>query len=242
MKPVGDKDTVVALDQVGHAFTGSGRKQLVVRGVNLEARAGQLTLLLGPSGSGKTTLLQIASGLIRPSAGSVSLFGQPMTRYRQRDMQHLRATRMGFVFQTFRLIESLTAAQNAALALRFAGVTGAAARGRIDAIFDRLGIGGLTDRKPSHFSQGEKQRVAIARALINEPKLVLADEPTACLESRQGREVIDILHHYAAEPGGCVLVASHDLRLAKRADMICRITDGHLSPVSEEEHRELALP
>jgi putative ABC transport system ATP-binding protein len=135
---------------------------------------------------------------------------------------------MGFVFQTFRLIESLTAMENVAMVLEFAGRTRREARKRAIELLSRMGVGHLVQRKPRRFSQGEKQRVAVARALANSPTLVLADEPTACLESEQGLEIIRLLRQYATEGHGCVLIASHDLRLAEYSDHLYHLRDGTL--------------
>jgi putative ABC transport system ATP-binding protein len=142
---------------------------------------------------------------------------------------------MGFVFQTFRLIESLSALQNVAMVLEFAGRSHREAHHRARELLSQLGVGHLAKRKPGRFSQGEKQRVAIARAMANSPSLILADEPTACLESEQGLEIIRLLHKYASEGYGCVFVASHDLRLSEYADRVYHLQDGTLMELSSNQ-------
>lgn len=225
---------VVWLDGVEKVFSSNANRTTAVQHVNLEATTGELLVCLGPSGSGKTTLLTLIAGLLRPTAGIVSLFGRRMESYSTRELQELRARRMGFVFQTFHLIDALTALENVMLVLQFAGETNRGARDRARAILARLHIEHLAQKYPPHLSQGEKQRVAVARALVNEPDLVLADEPTASLESKQGFEVIDLLHAYAAERHKCVIVASHDVRLEEFADVVVRLSDGQIVNIGRE--------
>jgi putative ABC transport system ATP-binding protein len=196
--------------------------------VSFKAQTGQLHLLMGPSGSGKTTLLTMMAGLQRPTSGTVVLFGKRLTDYSPVDLQQLRARTMGFVFQDFQLIDSLNVFQNIALVLKFAGRSGSGARRMVDELLERFGIAYLRDRRPVKLSQGEKQRVAVARAVANNARLIIADEPTASLESAQGLGVIGLLRNYARHEQRCVIVASHDLRLVEYADTVQRIEDGVL--------------
>ena len=219
---------VVWLAGVDKIFGSNEHRTAAVQHINLEATAGQLLVCLGPSGSGKTTLLTLIGGLLRPTAGIVSLFGRRIESYSTRELQELRAKRMGFVFQTFHLIDALTALENVMLVLRFAGESNRGARDQARAILARLHIDHLAQKCPPHLSHGEKQRVAVARALVNDADLVLADEPTASLESKQGFEVIELLHAYAAERNKCVIVASHDRRLEEFADVVVRLSDGRI--------------
>jgi len=203
-----------------------------VRNVSLAARSGELVLLLGPSGSGKTTLLTLIAGLIQPTSGTVELFGENILGFTQTALQELRAQRIGFVFQTFHLIDSLTAAENVELALRFGGKTRSQASHRARELLDQLDIGSLSRKLPPTLSQGEKQRVAIARAFANNPDLIIADEPTASLESTQGFEIIRRLRDYARKFSRCVIVASHDARIITFADRIIQLKDGELTVTS----------
>jgi putative ABC transport system ATP-binding protein len=235
MKSNGTNAEILRMDHVTRTFNGSDSRTIAVRDVCLTGRTGELILILGPSGSGKTTLLSMAAGLLPPTTGQIRLFGSDLTSHRPRELQRLRARNMGFVFQTFRLIESLSAIDNIAIVLEFAGSSHRGARNRARQLLFDLDIGHLADRKPSRFSQGEKQRVAIARAIANSPSLILADEPTACLESKQGTRIIQLLKEYASSGQGCVLVASHDLRLTECADRIYQICDGRMTAVNEHE-------
>jgi len=217
---------VIRLDKVTKIFNGSGHPTVAVREVSLEARRGEMVLLLGPSGSGKTTLLTLVAGLTRPTSGSVSLFGRSVEAYSAAELQSLRAKRIGFVFQTFLLIDSLTAAENIEIVLRFNGKRKADRAGKTRALLGELGIEHLAGRFPRAMSQGEKQRVAIARAIANDAELLIADEPTGSLETRQAIDIIRLLHGQAKTRNTAVIVASHDLRLEEFADRTLRLRDG----------------
>jgi putative ABC transport system ATP-binding protein len=219
----------VTLVDVSKIFGKNGRKTVAVDKISFDSRPGEMVLFLGPSGSGKTTLLTLIAGLLPPSSGEVVLFGKPVERYSIRDLQLLRARQMGFVFQTFQLIDALTAEENIKLVLHFAGHQKQTAKEKASMLLHQLHIGHLADKLPTEMSQGEKQRVAVARAIANDPELILADEPTASLESTQGFEVIRLLYQYAKAHQRCVIVASHDLRLAEYADRVIRMADGRLT-------------
>jgi putative ABC transport system ATP-binding protein len=222
---------VVRLDNVSKVFNSSERGTIAVQAVTLEARRGELLLLLGPSGSGKTTLLALAAGLLKPTSGRVLLFGRKIESYSAAKLQDLRANRVGFIFQTFLLIESLTVSENVEVVLRFTRKSKKEARRRAGSLLKLFHIEHLAQKFPLSLSQGEKQRVAIARAIANGAGLILADEPTGSLESKQGFDIIRLLHDYAKFEQGCVIVASHDLRLVDCADRVVRMEDGKLSAV-----------
>jgi putative ABC transport system ATP-binding protein len=218
--------TVVRLDVVSKTFGSNGNRTFAVRDVSLEASSGELVLLLGPSGSGKTTLLTLMAGLVEPTSGKVSLFGKDIVDYSSKELQKLRAIRIGFVFQTFHLIDSLNVMENVALVLRFAGKTRAQAKRHARELLEQFHIEHLFRKFPANLSQGEKQRVAVARAIANGAELIIADEPTASLETKQGFDIIRLLHEYAKEQNRCVIVASHDLRIVEFADRVLRLEDG----------------
>jgi putative ABC transport system ATP-binding protein len=197
-----------------------------VRDVDLDLAPGEVVLVMGPSGSGKTTLLLMLGAMLRPTAGSILLDGIDVARAPERRLPALRAHRFGFVFQDFNLLGALTVAENVELACNLAGTTGPAARRRAHALLDRVGLGHRVSFRPEQLSGGEKQRVAIARALANDPPLVLADEPTANLDSAHGREVARLLRQLATEDRRSVVVVSHDARLKEIADRVLWLEDG----------------
>jgi putative ABC transport system ATP-binding protein len=217
---------VVELKQAGKTYQAAGRGIVGVMDVDLTVEEGKLVLLLGPSGSGKTTLLTLMAGLVAPSSGSVSIGGRRLDRLLPVELQRMRARNIGVVFQAFNLIDALTALENVALVLRFAGTARRDSILAAETILDRIGIGHLGSQPTSRLSQGEKQRVAIARAVANDPFLLLADEPTASLDSEHGLEIIEILRRYARESQAAVVVSTHDPRLTAFADQIVRISDG----------------
>jgi putative ABC transport system ATP-binding protein len=201
-------------------------------GVSIDIHAGELMLLAGPSGSGKTTLLSIVGCILRPSAGTLRVMGDDVSRMRERDLPAIRRERIGFVFQAFNLFPTLTAAQNVALALDLKGVAGRAARDRAAALLDQVGLGNKIDSYPADLSGGQKQRIAIARALAGNPPVILADEPTAALDSQSGRAVMDLLQRLAHERGRAVAIVTHDNRMLGYADRTVRMEDGRI--VSDE--------
>jgi putative ABC transport system ATP-binding protein len=221
-------EPVVRLERVTKVYNGSGHPTTAVRDVSLEVRPGETVLLMGPSGSGKTTLLTLIAGLVRPTSGRVSLFGTGIEEFSARELQTLRAERIGFIFQTFLLIDSLTAAENVEIVLKFGRTRRAERAAKTRALLGELGVEHLAGRFPAGLSQGEKQRVAIARALANDAELVIADEPTGSLETRQAVGIIELLYEQAKRRNTAVIVASHDLRLKDYADRTLDLRDGQI--------------
>jgi putative ABC transport system ATP-binding protein len=199
-----------------------------VDGVSLTTEAGQVTLVMGPSGSGKTTLLTMIGGLLRPTSGRIAVAGIEITALPPRELPRVRREVVGFVFQTFNLLESLSARENVEVALNVAGSKGPAARQRAAGLLVAAGLEGRLDFRARDLSGGEKQRVSIARAIANRPSLLLADEPTANLDSRHGREVMDLLRELTKEGGRGAVVVSHDERLRRIADRVLWLEDGRL--------------
>ncbi len=197
-------------------------------GVTLDIDTGELVILMGPSGSGKTTLLSAVGCLLRPTSGSVRLLGQEVTRLEESELQKIRLDRVGFVFQSFNLFSTLTAAQNVALAFDLKGVGRRAATGRAADLLEQVGLASKSDAYPADLSGGQKQRVAIARALALDPPIILADEPTAALDSQSGLTVIHLLRDLARQKGRAVVIVSHDDRILRFADRIVRIADGQI--------------
>jgi putative ABC transport system ATP-binding protein len=217
--------------QVSHLTKTYAQGEAAVRAlddVSLELRTGELTLLVGPSGSGKTTLLSIMGCVLRPSSGTLRVLGDDVTRLAERDLPAIRRERIGFIFQAFNLFPTLTTLQNVALALDLKGVAGRAARESAKALLDQVGLSAKLDAYPADLSGGQKQRVAIARALAGDPPIILADEPTAALDSQSGRVVMDLLKRLARERGRAVAIVTHDNRMLGYADRLVTMEDGRI--------------
>jgi putative ABC transport system ATP-binding protein len=197
-----------------------------VREVDLEVEPGEVVLIMGPSGSGKTTLLLMLGAMLRPSSGAIEVGGTDLAAARERDLPPLRARTFGFVFQDFNLLSALSALENVELACNIVGVVGPEARERAIELLTRFGLEKRLGFRPDQLSGGEKQRVAIARALANDPSVILADEPTANLDSGHGREIARVLRQLAAEDGRSVVIVSHDQRLKEIADRVLWLEDG----------------
>jgi len=197
-------------------------------GASLDIEAGELMLLVGPSGSGKTTLLSVAGCVLQPTSGSLRILGDDITRMPAKALPAIRRERIGFVFQAFNLFPTLSALQNVALALDLKGAGGRAARERAAALLDQVGLGAKLDAYPADLSGGQKQRVAIARALAGDPPIILADEPTAALDTQSGRAVMNVLQRLAHERDRAVVIVTHDNRMLGYADRTVRMEDGRI--------------
>jgi putative ABC transport system ATP-binding protein len=205
-----------------------------VRDVSLSVRAGELVALAGPSGSGKSTLLHLIGCLDRPDNGEIRLGDLRVSHMPAGRLASVRRDRLGFVFQTFNLVPVLTARENVEYPLLLAAVGRAERRARVDELLQRVGLADKHGRRPRELSGGERQRVAIARALVNRPALVLADEPTANLDSATGGAVLDLMDDLRERTGAAFLFASHDPRLLERMDRVIHLTDGSLVTTMEQ--------
>jgi putative ABC transport system ATP-binding protein len=204
-----------------------------IRDIDLEVARGEVVLIMGPSGSGKTTLLSMLGAMMRPSKGSVMVDGVDIATLPERDLPRFRARSFGFVFQDFNLLSALTAQENVEYALNLGGTSGRAAHERARALLDGLGLVERLRFRPEKLSGGEKQRVALSRALANEPAVILADEPTANLDSKIGHEIARLLRKAADEEGRSVIIVSHDTRLKDMADRLLWLEDGEFKSVTE---------
>jgi putative ABC transport system ATP-binding protein len=226
-KPQASSD-VVSLHEV-HKVYGSGETAVhAVNGVNLHINAGELVLLLGPSGAGKTTLLSLIGGLLQPTSGTIEIAGTDLKTLSPTALADFRLRQVGFVFQFFQLLASLTACENVSMPLRLAGYSSREAQQQAEVLLARFGLGKRLSHRPADLSGGEKQRVALARALALRPPLIIADEPTGSLDSRNGEEIIRLLRQLVEDEQRTVLVASHDQRIIQVATRVLQCEDGRL--------------
>ncbi len=197
--------------------------------VSFRVEEGELVVIIGPSGCGKTTLLSMLGCLLRPTAGEISILGQEVTALSERRRARFRLRHIGFVFQSFNLISALTATENVEIALNLAGMTGTAAHQRVAGLFDLLDLSQRASMRPNDMSGGEQQRLAIARALANRPDIILADEPTASLDSHAGRSVMELMQS-AVKAGETksLVVVTHDMRILDVANRVLAMEDGTL--------------
>jgi putative ABC transport system ATP-binding protein len=230
----GNREAAVRTDDVWKVFEHDGIAVEAVRGVSLEIRPGEFVVMAGPSGSGKTTLLNLLGGLTAPTSGRVWIDGQELTAMNERQRARLRLERVGFVFQAYNLLPVLTALENAEFSLLLRGVDADERRHSVSRLFERIGIGGLENRRPGKLSGGQQQRVAVARAVVGEPALVLADEPTANLDSAASIALLDVMTTLNREMGTTFVFATHDPRLMERAQRLIRLVDG---AVEHDERR-----
>jgi putative ABC transport system ATP-binding protein len=214
-------------------------RTLALRGVNLEILAGQMTLLVGPSGCGKTTLISIIAGLLNPTAGEVTVLGEPLDRMTNSRLVAFRGKEIGFVFQQYNLLPALTAAENAAIPLLIAGWPRARAVERAKTVLASVGLGSRVNAYSHQLSGGQQQRVAIARALVHEPRLLVCDEPTAALDAQAGRTVMELLRQVAVQPGRAVMVVTHDSRVLGFGDRIVTMSDGQVERVETRDREAL---
>src|SRR5215204_564625 len=219
-------DATLRVEQVTKRF-GSGETEVVaVRDVSLSVAPGEVVLIMGPSGSGKSTLLSILGALLKPTEGEIRLREEVLSTLPENRLPDIRLHQFGFIFQDFNLLSALTVLENVALVAELAGAKRGEAREKARAQLTELGLGERLDFLPEKLSGGEKQRVAIARALINDPTLILADEPTANLDSSIGHEVMRLLRHIAKEQYRSVIIVSHDARIKDIADRVLWLEDG----------------
>jgi putative ABC transport system ATP-binding protein len=221
--------SAVRSDALWKVFEHDGMAVEAVRDVTLRIDPGEFVVLAGPSGSGKTTLLNLFGGLLRPSRGRVWVDEQDITELAEHALARLRLERVGFVFQAYNLLPILTALENAEFSLLLRGVPRAERERRVRALFARIGIGGLEHRRPAKLSGGQQQRVAVARAVVGEPALVLADEPTANLDSAASAALLDVMTQLNQELGTTFVFATHDPDLMARAKRIVRLVDGAIA-------------
>jgi putative ABC transport system ATP-binding protein len=219
-------------ESLTQSYLSGGRELTVLRNITFELEPGGFAAIVGPSGSGKSTLLGLLAGLDRPRAGRVWLDGQDLYALSEDERARLRAEKVGFVFQSFHLIPTLTARENVQVPLE---LRGRPARARADELLERVGLGGRGHHYPAQLSGGEQQRVALARAFCHEPRILFADEPTGNLDAATGASVIELMAALNRESGTTLVLVTHDPDLAARARRVLRLRDGLLIGDSADE-------
>ena len=228
-----DTTSLYELEGVGRRYGQGSTEVRALEGMDLRIAAGEFVVVAGPSGSGKTTLLQLLGALDRPTDGVVRFEGRDLRGLGDRELAKLRLSELGFVFQQFNLIPTLTARQNVEAALAPTGVDASARHLRAGELLEAVGLAARSEHLPSQLSGGEQQRVAIARALANDPRVLLADEPTGNLDTTTGREILSLLRQLADSRGLTIVVVTHDPTIADDAPRVVHMRDGR--PVSGDE-------
>ena len=218
----------VEVESVSKIYPQGETEVRALNSLSLAVQPGEFTAICGPSGSGKTTLLNLMGALDKPTSGEVRVDGQRLAELGRRDLSHLRRDRIGFVFQAYNLIPVLTAYENAEMVLRLQGTEERDRRDRVMAVLADVGLSGLEDRRPNQLSGGQQQRVAIARAIASAPAVVLADEPTANVDSDTADRLLEIMEKLNRERGETFVFSTHDPRVLERARRVVRIVDGQI--------------
>jgi len=217
---------VLKVSNVTQTYKSGNKSLTVLDSINFSIQTGSITAIVGPSGSGKTTLLGLCAGLDRASSGEIELAGTAMSKLSEDQRAKLRSEHVGFVFQSFQLIPTLTALENVLVPIEIKGIKNGANQAK--ALLERVGLGDRTHHYPTQLSGGEQQRVAIARAFINQPKILFADEPTGNLDSITGTSIEDLLFSLNKDIDTTLVLVTHDLELAKRANRIIRLHGGKI--------------
>jgi putative ABC transport system ATP-binding protein len=233
-------DAAVSVRDISKTYAQGEAAMRALDAVDLDVTRGELVLLMGPSGSGKTTLLSIMGCILRPSGGTIRLLGHDVTNLRERDLPRIRLEHIGFVFQGFNLFPTLTAQANVALTLDLKGVSRRDGSKRAALLLEQVGLGNKLEEYPADLSGGQKQRVAIARAIAGDPPIVLADEPTAALDTQSGHAVMALLRALAHERDRSVVIVTHDSRMLGYADRIVHLEDGRIVDGSAPDLGHLA--
>ena len=210
-----------------------------VRGISTEIETGDFVAMAGPSGSGKTTMLNMIGGLTRPSRGQIWIGDREITEMSDKDLAQLRLQRIGFVFQSYNLLPVLTALENAEFTLLLSGIPKDERRKKVLELFNKIGLSGLEDRKPGKLSGGQQQRVAVARAVVANPALILADEPTANLDSKASADLLDVMERLNQDHGTTFLFSTHDPRVMERSRRLITLVDGQIE--SDERRNHLSV-
>ena len=237
--PASENSVAVRVEKVVKTFPNGDTPTYALRDVSFTALAGQLTMIVGPSGCGKTTLLSVICGTMQTDSGRIEVFGQDIGGMSDAEVTAFRSRNVGFIFQQFNLIPTLTLAENASIPLILQGWPSRKAEEKAAAVLTELGLGTRIRSFPRQLSGGQQQRVAIARALVHDPRLIICDEPTASLDAKTGHHALELLKASACRPDRCVLVVTHDSRIFSFADWIAEMEDGRVvksCPAAEYRH------
>jgi putative ABC transport system ATP-binding protein len=226
-------DMIIELEDLMRHYEMGGVKIRALDGVDLQISRGEYLSIVGPSGSGKTTLFNMVGGLDRPSQGKVYIDGVDISKLDAYELAWLRCRKIGYIFQTFNLIQVLTALENVALPTVFAGLPRDEGLEKAQKLLSNVGLGDRIDHRPTELSAGQQQRVAIARAMANDPAIILADEPTGNLDLNTGMEIIDLLHGLNKTRGMTLIAATHDLKMIKASDRIVWMRDGKIEKIEK---------
>ena len=230
----------VRVENVVKSFANGDARTFALKGASLEARFGELLMIVGPSGCGKTTLLSVICGTLKFDEGEVSVFDQKLRSMRNGDITRFRRENIGFIFQQFNLIPTLTAVENVSVPLILQGLSASDAEKRAKSMLEKVGLGEKFKSYPNQLSGGQQQRVAISRALVHEPRLIICDEPTASLDSASGHKTLELLRQSAVHPDRCVIIVTHDSRIYEFADRIVQMDDGrvtgHFDDLTQLQH------
>ena len=231
MATAGKGDLAVRCRGITKSYGTGDAKVTALRGVDLDIRLGELLMLVGPSGCGKTTLISVLAAILDQDDGECTVLGQDVRRLGARARARFRGQTIGFVFQQFNLLPTLTAVENVAVPLLINGTPRKGALGRAAEVLEAVGLGARVKSLPSQLSGGQQQRVAIARALVHEPQLIVCDEPTSALDHETGHNVMELMRRVATGPDRALVVVTHDARIFEFADRIARMDDGHILEV-----------
>jgi putative ABC transport system ATP-binding protein len=227
-------DYIIETENLARYYEVGGEVIKALNGVDLKVRRGEYLSIVGPSGSGKTTLFNMIGGLDRPTQGKVVIDGVDVSQLDAYELAWLRCRKIGYIFQTFNLIETLTALENVALPTIFAGVPRDKGTKKAESFLKTVGLDQRLNHKPSELSAGQQQRVAIARAMANDPSIILADEPTGNLDLHTGTEIINLIRDLNKTRGMTVIAATHDLKMIEVSDRVVWMRDGKIEKIEEE--------
>ncbi len=228
-----DKRILIELKDVWKTYVMGTVQVNALRGLSLQVKRGEFVSVMGPSGSGKSTAMNMIGVLDVPTKGTLYLEGQDVSKLHESDLAQIRGKKIGFIFQKFNLIPTLTALENVTLAMIFQGADSAEKEARARQLLELVGLGDRINHKPNELSGGEQQRVAIARALANDPEIMLADEPTGNLDSQSGEQIIKILDQLHKKEGKTIIIVTHELDIAKHAEKLYFLKDGKIEKVKK---------